>query len=335
MSTAIKRKTDHIFTLMEKMAAGEELYAQNERLHDELGLEGTREAKERKIRRYLEDIHDLYGHIVVTEKRRKEFGDRKVTVYRVVDRERDVAEVFRRFIEHHDDLSWLLQVVREHNPRLLSGERKRFERLLKEEEDIFLFIGSPFETFEEGRSKEIFRQLKTAVKNREYRDIFKCTGAVEKSVKCLKLIHMADNWYLAGETEEGRFRLFRVAFIERVGYSKNRIGYQPKILDKYAHVFASLQNPMTLDRPFETARMVASAEVAYYFKEGMKPFFPTQKFLKELEDGSVEFTVSFTQPMEILPFVKQWLPHISIISPEKLKIELEKDIRSALETMEK
>jgi len=43
------------------------------------------------------------------------------------------------------------------------------------------------------------------------------------------------------------------------------------------------------------------------------------------------FEVKYTQPLEILPFIKKWIPNLVILSPDELKKELEKDIKKFLE----
>ena len=66
--------------------------------------------------------------------------------------------------------------------------------------------------------------------------------------------------------------------------------------------------------------------------EGMKPFFPTQKFKKKLGDSSVTFSINFTQDMEILPFIKRWLPDIEILEPTDLRQTFKEQLKIALET---
>ncbi|MBE3606704.1 hypothetical protein CCAL13119_07075 [Campylobacter sp. RM13119] len=45
----------------------------------------------------------------------------------------------------------------------------------------------------------------------------------------------------------------------------------------------------------------------------MKPFFYLAKIYKRARWGSVEFSINFTQDMDILPFIKRWLPDIEIL----------------------
>ncbi|MFC2073795.1 helix-turn-helix transcriptional regulator [Campylobacterota bacterium] len=328
MSTTINKKINHIFILLERLARGEELFAQDEELLEDLSV------NERTLRRYLEDIHELYGHIVTTEKKNKESTERKVTVYRVVDKKKDVADIFRFFLENTTDLSWLLQIVHENNPKLLdeAHDKKTLEAHIKQDEDVFLFKSNPFESMDDADQQKLFALAKTAVKNQEYRTInyFYSEQEYLTDVKCLKLIFMSNNWYLAVEDNDN-IRFLRVSFIRSIQYSKKSSKYPVKTLEKYQSFFEKLQNPMTLNISSETAVLKASSKVALYFMESMKPFFPSQKFVKNHEDGSVEFTVEYTQPLEILPFIKQWQPDLCIISPRKLVDELKSDLHKSLD----
>lgn len=333
MSTTTENKINHIFHLLEKLAKGEELYVQNLDLQEEF-FGKTGEAQEVALRRYLKDIHKLYGHIVLTEKKHKEFSDRKVTVYYLPKKKKAVSEIFRYFIEHSSDLSWLLQLVHESDPSILDNmqDKKLLETNMKEDEDIFLFKSSPFENLENDVQKKLFAKAKIAVKYHEYRTILYRYLEEERleNVKCLKMIYMNNNWYLAVEDEYDDLRFLRLSFIQDIAYAKGKAGYQIKILEKYSLFFQTLQNPMTLNGSFEKVYLRASPKVAIYFKKGMKPFFPSQKFIRDNDDGTVEFSVDFTQPLEVLPFIKQWQPDLTILSPDSLRETFIQDMQQSL-----
>ena len=328
------KKTAHILYLMELLAKGRELYKQDTDLQNELHV------SERTLGRYLEEIHELYTDIVLTEKRKKEFTDRKVTVYRVVDPRKEVAETLRFFLENDNDLSWILQLLHKHDPSVLEDVglvQETIDRVLDREKDVFVFNSKPFELMESNRQKNIFKNLRDAVRRREYRNIdYDYEGAESyKDVKCLKIVFSENNWYLAAETDEGKFKWFRISFIDNVSYSKKN-GYQKKELEKYLPFFERFENPMTLYgvEP-QKAVIMAHPYIAKYFKKGMKPFFRSQTFLRENEDGSVEFSVDYTQPLEILPFVKKWAPGLEILKPRSLVDTYVEDLRKTLEIHER
>lgn len=325
----VKKKVFHLYHLMRRLARGEELSSKDEYLAEELGV------NERTLRRYLKEIYELYPDIVVTEKKPIYRGGRRVTVYRVVDPRKDVSEVLRFFLENDNDLSWVFQLLHEQDPTLLeeAGEAKEaIEKTLQKDKDVFLFNSKPFEMMETKRQQRIFGNLRDAVRLREYRNIDYDYNGLEryKDVKCLKIVFSQNNWYLAGETKEGHFKWFRISFVDNVSYSKKN-GYQKKELEKYVEFFRRFEGPMTLYgvEP-KRARLKAHPYVARYFREEMKPFFKSQTFVREEEDGSVEFTMDYTQPLEILPFVKNWSPGLEILEPRELIDEYVKELEASL-----
>lgn len=329
MSTTVNRKIINIFELLKRLVEGRELYAQDKQLQEELQI------PEHTLRRNLEEIHTLYGAMLITQKEQKTFSERKVTVYRVADKKRDVHAVLRFFAEHTNDISWLMQLVYENDPSLLecSSEKRVLERIIKEDETIFCFKNTPFEGLHSKSAQQLFSELKSAIKNREYRTIHYKDATSEydyRDVKCLKLIFMTQNWYLACESEERALFLLRFSFIQKL-FPSQKSHYSEKTLKKYLSYFKRLQNSFTLPNETQTLHLRASKRVAAYFKADMKPFFISQKFLHENSDGTVEFTIKYTQKMEVLPFVKRWLPDLYIVSPKELQDHLIEDLQSALE----
>ncbi|QIR75246.1 WYL domain-containing protein [Sulfurospirillum diekertiae] len=328
-STTTEKKIIHIFTLMQKLYEGEELYPQNERILDELGV------NERTLRRYLEDIHRLYGDILVSEKKQKYLHGKKVSVYRVPNKEQDISKTLRFFLEESNELSWILTLINENNPRFLKqlslSEKEAIEQAIAQDKEVFLFKSNPFENLQDEHER-LFSQLKIAVKHHEYRTIIYRYDNEEtvESVKCLKLIFTNNNWYLAIETANEELRLLRIAFIKEVRYSA-KTTYQKHVLAKYRYYFESMQNAMSLQGvALKTAVLKASPSIRRYFLKEMKPFFASQKFIEAPSDGSVIFSVDYTQPIEILPFVKQWLPELEILEPKELRILYKTELQKAL-----
>jgi len=237
--------------------------------------------------------------------------------------------------EHFKDISWLLEIAKDFDP-------KELEKYTKKSEDIFLFKNNPFEDTKEFESIETFRHLKSAVKNREYRKIaFK--GGVQDNLKCLKLIYMENNWYIAYVNEKDRVLFGRISFIEKVEYASKARSFQPSSVEKQLVFLKNIQNAMTLyNRPTKIAKLMVKPKKAKYFDKGMKLRLSTQKFKKKLENGSIIFTVEYTQADEILPLVQGWLPHIIILEPQELRDEYIKRLgrvmnshKDATEEMEK
>lgn len=82
--------------------------------------------------------------------------------------------------------------------------------------------------------------------------------------------------------------------------------------------------------PFEVS-VEASAYATRYLRE--VPLHPSQQYDMPHSDGSSEFVYTITHPMELLPEIKNWIPHIHIIEPEFLRKVLCEDIEKYLKEM--
>jgi hypothetical protein len=320
-----EKKIVNIFKTMKYLYNGNIAYTQDKNLHDYLNLSGSYDAKCKKVERYLKEISELYSNIIVIEKTKAQNQSRSVNGYRLIDKRKDLSKILKFFFENNDNqsISWLLQAVYENDPKLLDDND--FKKSIEQDKEIFLFVSNPFEKLDDNKTS-IFENAKTAVKEKEYRDIVKNDDTVLKDVKCLKLIYMNNNWYLAIEHDD-KPKLLRLIFIKDIKYCMSgKEGYQKKVLDKYQRYFKSLQNPFTLNREFKTAHLKIDKASSHYFKPDMKPFFPSQKFVKTHPNGDIEITVDYTQSKEILPFIKQWIPSIDIISPSDLKKKLHEQL---------
>ncbi len=320
------QKTKAIYELMFRLSKGEELTI-NTHLANEFGI------NKKTLGRYLDDIVNNYNDIITVEKKKTNNHLRKPSVYRAIDQKKDLATTLQFFFERRTDLGWVLQLLHEKEPTLATdGEyRDEINKLISQESDIFVFKSTPFEILDD-RHQKIFAKLKTAIKYNMYKTIsYNYTHKeVLKDTKCLKLIFTQNNWYLAIENDEKTFRLLRVSFIEEITAS-DKGSYQKSKVQKYDRHYHNIQNAMTLhDQPLKKAICKASPKIAIYFQEHMKPFLNSQKHLKTCEDGSIDFELSYTQPIEIFPFIKRWLPDIKILEPVSLADELKRELLISL-----
>ena len=334
MSLALNNKTLVIFEILKKLVEKREIYPSDTELLDELGIQ------ERTLRRYIDEIKVLFPNSFVTENKLIKNNKRPINILRVSDKNTDVVIVLEYLLKNSDNLGWLITLLNENDPSLLidlNKYEKEVSRQLHEDSDVFLFRTNPLEVLQDEPSKRYLSELRNAVMNREYRDIkYKYLEEVENltDAKCLKIVFTDGNWYLAIEDATGNFRLLRAAFI--VSLSKSSKNYQSKILDKYKTHFNKIQNAMSLpSRPSQRAILKASPKVSIYFQKGMKLFFPSQKFKEKLGDGSVTFTIDFTNDLEILPFVKRWLPDLEILEPQSLRDVFREHIKIYLDILNK
>jgi len=267
-------------------------------------LEDILDKSTKQIERYIEELQDEFHNIINVKVGRK-------NGYKLIDS----FDLFIEAFNNTADIDELFYLAQESNPELF----KKLEYETTKNGNIYLFKSGIFETVE---NRDIFDTLKNAIKNSEYRKIKFFDDNIKYEVKCIKLVFVDNNWYLAYVDSNDILKLGRVSFIEEVKYA-NKISYQKKSIERHLKLLQNnLQNSLTLfDAELKTAKIKATPSVAKYFQEDMKLFLSTQNFKEKLEDGSIIFTLEYTQFLEILTFIQKWMPDLIILEPEELKDE--------------
>ena len=131
--------------------------------------------------------------------------------------------------------------------------------------------------------------------------------------------------------EKDVLKLGRVAFIEEVTYASKNY-FQKSSVEKHLKILnENLQNAMTLfDKEPRKVTIRAMSSVAKYFSEGMKTFLPSQTFIRKEDDGSVIFTLSYTQELEVFPLIQKWMPNLVIVEPAELQESYVKKLQQAI-----
>ena len=286
--------------------------AYDEILIDKLQL-GTKQ-----LGRLLDKVESEFDNITLLENTKKK-------TYKLIK----PIDLFVEAFENSNDIGWFFNMAHDADPEIF----KELEQFTNTQKHIYKFKNSPFEDVNSLESKLTFKRLKTAVELHEYRDIkFYHDDKIYKNLKCIKLIFMDNNWYIAYINEEEILKFGRVSFIEEVTYSKGKDGYQKNSIKKQERfIEENLQNSMTLfDKPIQTAVIKAHKPIAKYFEKDMKKFLSSQAFKEKLNDGSIIFTLEYTQELEILPFIQRWLPDLEILEPESLKKSYQKKLQKAI-----
>ncbi len=153
-----------------------------------------------------------------------------------------------------------------------------------------------------------------------------------KTVSPVKLYTAKGKWYLlAKEDTTAQVRSFDFLKIRDFTLLANTPqDLTPEEIEK-ANRRASIWSSDYAE-PF-TVRIYASAYATRYLKE--VPLHPSQQLDMPHSDGTAEFVYTITHPMELLPEVKNWLPHLHIIEPQPLRDELRRDLEVFLREMDK
>ena len=304
--------------ILEEFHTRGELNSYDERLQELLGG-----MSQRNLERVLKEFEREFGNIVLKENSKK-------NIYKLLE----PIDIFKESFDNATDIGWFLSMAHDGDPELFEG----LEELTREDKDIYLFKNSPFEDTNTIESNQNFQRLKRNIEAREYTKIKYIYDDTEyDNLKPLKLVFVDNNWYIAFVDSDNILRFGRISFIERVDYGSKIGHFQPSSVSKQKEFLVSrLQNSMTLfDREPQIATIKATPNIARYFKENMKKFLSFQEFVEELSDGSVIFTVQYTQELEILPFVQKWLPDLIILEPKELKEAYMKKLKSAVEYYER
>jgi len=313
---SINKKTNALFRLMELFLEKKEITPYNKPILEEFGCD------KKTLERYLKDIESLYSHIVTIKQSRKK-------VWKLVR----VSDIFEEFINNSHDLINLFDLAKNFDPEIFKElEKGTLSKIAKNSESVFLFKNSIMEELQSQEKKEIFKTLKVAIKNHEYRDIhYNYNGKkIYRDEKCIKLVFMDNNWYLVVADEQNSLRFRRLSFIDKISYSSKN-SYHKKDIELHLEFLTNIQNAMTLYgvKP-KIATIRATPTIAKYFEKDMKRFLPSQTFQSKESDGSILFTLTYTQELEILPLVQKWLPDLIIEEPEELRVAYRGKLEEAI-----
>jgi len=284
-------------------------------------LQETLLLQPKQLGRLLDELSATYESIVV----QKEKNKKRYKLIKPID-------IFIEAFENANEIGWLFSMAQEGDPELF----KKLSEYTNEQKHIYLFKNSPFEDIKTLEAKETFKKLKRAVELKEYRKIkFFYEDEAFDNLLCLKLLFMDNNWYIAFVDEQKMLRLGRIAFIQKVEYATKISSYTTSSVQKYLDFLLNIQNSMTLyGEVKKTATLKALPHIARYFEEDMKKFLSSQKFVQKENDGSVVFTLEYTQSIEILPFIQKWLPNMVVLEPKELKEEYLQLITQLLENFQ-
>lgn len=190
----------------------------------------------------------------------------------------------------------------------------------------FVAIDNPLQN--EKLSKNEFNHILSCLKSLEKRKTINIDYIDEdiKEAVFLRVIYSDKNWYILIKFDE-KIELKRVAFIKNLEITKNIYSLLqiPENLDKK---IKNLSNSLSLYDNFKKeALLEISPKIARYFQKDMKKFFKSQKIINE---NPLQISIEYSQDLEILRFVKSWLPDIKILAPIQLKSAFCDNLQEAL-----
>ncbi|BAF73241.1 helix-turn-helix transcriptional regulator [Sulfurovum sp. NBC37-1] len=148
-------------------------------------------------------------------------------------------------------------------------------------------------------------------------------GTFRANIQPLKIVNYEGFWYLVA---------FKDGTVQKY-YIKTLSNIQPtaKTFTVDEDIEELLKNSINIwfksdIEPFEV-KIYADKVAAKYFK---RRALPTQSIETLREDGTMEFVVTITDEMEIIPIVKYWLPHLRILEPLWIQELINADLKKYL-----
>ncbi|MCD6173787.1 MAG: WYL domain-containing protein [Sulfurimonas sp.] len=148
-------------------------------------------------------------------------------------------------------------------------------------------------------------------------------GIFRATIQPLKIVNYEGFWYLVA---------FRDAYVQKY-YIKTLSNIQTtvKTFTVDEDIEELLENSINIwfksdIEPFEV-KIYADKVATKYFK---RRALPTQIIETLSQDGTMEFVVTITDEMEIIPIIKYWIPHLRVIEPMWISEMIDEDLESYL-----
>lgn len=286
---------------------------------------------QRNIQNDFKDVINPYFGDRLNYKKGCYFLLKKDSFYDLFHHNYKTSKQFLRFLSMVD--SDLYEKFKAENSELMKA-------LKLNSSTIYQIKNSPYEQLK-SESLKILEELESAIINRTNLSITHRKPHEEaytfKECHILKILYLKDNWYLALNTLQNYhkdnanscFRLMRISFIEKI--TKSRV--EPKTFhndnrekikaEKSIHL---LQTPFSkiYRTPYPVIVKVSDYALVYF---KAKDYLPTQRIFKNLDNDStyIEFTV--TDDMEVMPLIQQWIPHLKVIEPLRIKEKISEKMK--------
>lgn len=295
---------------------------------DELGAalgvgDDKKKAKTRKRR--LDTLKEFFEEEIGKEILIKESRD----YYRAVNL--DSMRALLNFADRKEIQSYI-QIINEILPTYLNAldekTRSDLKRHFSSSQKLYLFRTNSFEEF---KDRKLLKKIEEAIIKKR-RCTLKYKGVVYAECRPLRILFMEGNLYLATMTEDheinGGFKFLRLSLLESFSMQSHEF-HHTEMMAQAERFLETFQTPFArFDKSeFEVVLHVAS-EVAIHFIQ--KKHLPSQD-IELLKDGSLRLYYYVTNSLEILPLVKKWIPHITILEPQWLKEEFEKMLKDYLD----
>lgn len=189
-----------------------------------------------------------------------------------------------------------------------------------------IYQKSSVEKFDE--FKEEIIQIRNSI---ESRNIIKCFyNNKHREIYPLKILNLEGYWYLIiYEPIDDKIKTFHLNTIKEIEVLNANYTFDKKKIEKFNSAITAYFKP---ENDVILIQLYIHKKIARYFKR--KPLSNKQRIVNEYKDGSIELEVEITDYMEIIPTIQRYMPFISIIEPDELKIKIKDNIENYLKNNE-
>jgi len=222
-------------------------------------------------------------------------------------------------------LSLSLSMVMDISPEFSQSAHSLLGKLLVPNfSSSYIIKQDPYEKIDMDSSK--MNKLEFAIENKRVTDIK--TIKQDFLVEPYKIVCFDEVWYLfAKDLNDEKIKTFFISDLLEVEYSIN-------IFKPHKNIDKILQKANTAwfeDGISYEVKVYVMKEIAHYFKR--KKHFISQKLIRENDDGSLVLSFEVSHDEEIDNIIKAWLPHITVISPKRLRNKMLKELESYIEIL--
>ncbi|MCW8040083.1 MULTISPECIES: helix-turn-helix transcriptional regulator [Acinetobacter] len=185
---------------------------------------------------------------------------------------------------------------------------------------IYSVKGYSFE--DASQFKELFKALGKAIQ--EYSQISFVYKGEPRLVQPYRLIHHHGSWYLAA-VRKNQLRTYRFSHIQLTHSPHEYLKFVPD-----PNIVKLVENDESIwfGQDKQEIILTIDSQVAFYFKQ--RSILPEQQIVRELGDGSLLVSSTINHDMQLLPLIRFWIPHLKIVSPERLQHEMEVELKEYL-----
>jgi len=277
------------------------------------------ETSERSIYRDIDIIKDVFGDFI-----HKVEGGIKATTKILLE---DVL-----MGKNLSSLSTLLNIA--HSSGMNLDLKKEDLSLIKKNQKIYSFSSKPLEDIQD---KLIIKKLEKAILFRQKLEInYNDSNQIKQlSLRPYKILFLNENFYLLSAytpvKKEGEYSMMmRISSIREIVVMKDTFYIDPmfekfvnQVQTPFAHYFGKKEEYKEI--------FYVGKRVAKHFK--VKSYLPSQKIIKENEDGSLEIEYTVNQPQELVELAIKWMPMVRLNKDTKLFEIVKKTLESKMKAI--